>query len=313
MFGFTRFFSRAPTASARSFHRNFFTAPVVAHKGRTLVAALVGTIAVAGCVYYSTKATAAEPKPALDPNEWRDFKLIEKSKVSPNASLYRFALDPDQDLGLPVSSFILVQEDLGEEKPVVRPYTPVTYDEKGHFDLLIKTYPTGKYSKHIDSLKIGQSIHVKGPNKKIPITPNMKKSIGMIAGGSGITPMLQIIRHILNNPEDKTEISLLYSNTTEQDILVGDYLYQLAEEYPNFHIYYTVSKPPPGWTQGVGHVTNAMIKSKLPAPSNDSIIFVCGPPGMVENVCGPKVEYEQGPLLGLLKDLGYTESQVFKF
>jgi len=165
----------------------------------------------------------------------------------------------------------------------------------------------------MDSLEIGQTIHVKGPNKKIQITPNLKKSIGMIAGGSGITPMFQIARHILDNPEDKTDISLLYSNTTEEDILLHDYLDHLAEQNPNFHVYYTVSDPPPGWTQGVGHVTNDMIKSKLPAPSNDSIIFVCGPPGMVETVCGPKVEYEQGPLLGLLKDLGYMESQVFKF
>jgi len=251
-------------------------------------------------------------KASLDVNEFRPLKLSKKRRVSHNSNLYRFDLSsPDEELNLPVSSFMLVEADLGEEKPVVRPYTPVTYDEKGHFDLLIKSYPTGKISKFMGELKVGDSLSFKGPNKKIPITPNMKKNIGMVAGGTGITPMLQVIREILKNPEDKTQLTLLYSNTTEDDILLRTSLDLLAQKHKNFKVHYTLTRPPPGWKQSVGRVTENMIKSQLPPPGNDTLVLVCGPPGFVETVSGPKTEkYEQGTLQGHLKKLGFTESQV---
>jgi len=52
-------------------------------------------------------------------------------------------------------------------------------------------YPTGVMSKHMGELKVGDTLDIKGPFPKIPYKPNMKKTIGMVAGGTGITPMLQ--------------------------------------------------------------------------------------------------------------------------
>lgn len=73
---------------------------------------------------------------------------------------------------------------------VIRPYTPLYDDQKGQFDLLVKKYETGQLSKHFHELEIGDVIDVKGPIKKIEIKENFKKSIGMIAGGTGLTPMV---------------------------------------------------------------------------------------------------------------------------
>ena len=57
-----------------------------------------------------------------------------------------------------------------------------------------------------------------------------------------------------------------------------------------------------------------MITSKLPAPADDILIFVCGPEPMLRHISGGKGEnYTQGPLAGLLKELGYTEEMVYKF
>ncbi len=47
-------------------------------------------------------------------------------------------------------------------------------------------------SKHIDSLKVGDTLEMKGPIPKYPYSANAKKKIGMVAGGTGITPMLQV-------------------------------------------------------------------------------------------------------------------------
>jgi len=254
-------------------------------------------------------------KLALDPNEWLEFKLAKKTAVTHNTNVYRFDLQsPEHEIALPVASYILVQADLGEEKPVVRPYTPITYDEKGYFDLMIKTYPEGKISKYVNTLKIGDSLKIKGPNKKLTYTPNMKKQIGMIAGGSGITPMLQLIHEVLKNPEDKTQLTLIFANVTEQDILLRDRIDGWAKEHSNFKVYYTLDNPPEGWKQGKGFVSEEMAKKVMPPPSNDNLILVCGPPGMMNALSGPKTEkFEQGELKGVLKRLGYNESQVFKF
>lgn len=65
----------------------------------------------------------------------------------------------------------------------------------------------------------------------------------MLAGGSGITPMLQVIRTVFNNPEDKTQISLIYGNATEKDILFRDELDEIQRKHPNqFKVTYVVEK-----------------------------------------------------------------------
>jgi len=79
----------------------------------------------------------------------------------------------------------------GEE--VVRSYTPSSSNsDKGFFDLVIKVYPKGKMSQFIDKLKIGESIDVLGPTGRFEYEKNKFKHIGMLAGGTGITPMLQV-------------------------------------------------------------------------------------------------------------------------
>jgi cytochrome-b5 reductase len=55
-----------------------------------------------------------------------------------------------------------------------------------------KSYPTGNISKLMDELKVGDSIGIRGPKGNFAYKRNMVKAIGMIAGGTGITPMLQV-------------------------------------------------------------------------------------------------------------------------
>jgi len=264
--------------------------------------------------YFPMNEQKASPT-SLDPENFVPFKLKEVLPVSHNTKTFRFSLPSEEHvLGLPVASCVLTKTDSpNSDQSVIRPYTPTT-DEytKGYFDLVVKKYPNGLASSAIHDLKVGDEILVKGPITKISYVPNMKKEIGMLAGGTGITPMLQVIRKIVSNPEDKTKVSLIFGNIEEQDILLRNELDDLAKKHPNFKVFYTLDKPPSGWSQGSGHINEEMVKQNLPPPSQDSLIMVCGPPGMVAALAGPKgPNYTQGEIGGLLKKIGYSE--VFKF
>ena len=56
---------------------------------------------------------------------------------------------------------------------------------------------------------------------------------GMLAGGTGITPMYQTARVILKDPKDATRLSLIYGNLSEKDILIKDLLDELTQSYPD--------------------------------------------------------------------------------
>lgn len=177
---------------------------------------------------------------------------------------YRFKLPtPNSILGLPIGQHISIAATLKEgEKEIVRSYTPISGDHQpGYFDLLIKSYPTGNISKYMAGLVVGQTIKVKGPKGAMVYTPNMVRHFAMIAGGTGITPMLQVIRAVIRGRAagDKTEIDLLFANVNQEDILLKEDLDQLAKEDAGFRVQYVLNNPPEGWTGETGFVTPEMM------------------------------------------------------
>jgi len=226
------------------------------------------------------------PRKVLDANrkDFQSFELKEKTILSHNTAIYRFSLPRSNDiLGLPIGQHISIAADINGQH-VMRSYTPISSDvNPGYFDLLIKSYPTGNISKYIAGLKLGETMKVKGPKGAMVYTPNMVRRFGMIAGGTGITPMLQIIRAVIRGRAtgDKTIIDLIFANVNKEDILLQEDLDTLAKEDAHFNIYYVLNNPPENWKGGVGFVTAEMIKEHLPAPAKDIKILLCGPPPML--------------------------------
>jgi cytochrome-b5 reductase len=171
-------------------------------------------------------------------------------------------------------------------------------------------------STHIHSLKVGDSLAIKGPLPKYPWTENKHEHIALIAGGTGITPMYQLVRAIFKNPNDKTKVTLVFGNVTKEDILLKSKFDELENTYPQrFRAFYTLDKPPKDWVGGGGFITKDLLKQVLPEPKSENIkVFVCGPPGLMKAISGPKTSpKDQGELTGALKELGYTAEQVYKF
>lgn len=273
----------------------------------------VSAVAFGACLFH---ASGLHCEDALHPKEWRKFKLSKITPETHNVSRLRFTLQsPEDQVGLPVASCLLARANI-DGKNEIRPYTPVSSnEEKGYVDLVVKGYEQGKVSKHIVNLKVGDELEMKGPFKKYPYKPNTKKVIGMIAGGSGITPMLQVAKEILRNPKDETKVRLLFANVKEEDIILRNELDTLAYFYPDrFEVIYCLDKAPEKWTGYSGYITKEMLQSTMPVPSEENLIMVCGPPPMMFHISGNKAkDKSQGDLNGLLSEMKYTSSMVFKF
>ncbi|OSD03504.1 NADH-cytochrome b5 reductase [Trametes coccinea BRFM310] len=243
--------------------------------------ALALALATSALIYL--KFGRGKRKPVLDPQTWKEFPLVEKIPVSPNTAIYRFALPHPQDvLGLPIGQHISVSAEING-KDIMRSYTPTSSDDDlGHFDLLIKSYEKGNISRYVSLLKIGDKIRVKGPKGQFRYSPTLAREIGMIAGGTGITPMLQIIRAALKNPLDRTKLSLIYANVNPEDILLKKELDELAAKHSHrFRVYYVLNNPPPAWDGGVGFVTKEHIEQHMPRTDKDIKVLMCGPPPMI--------------------------------
>ncbi|KPP56544.1 hypothetical protein Z043_125827, partial [Scleropages formosus] len=153
-----------------------------------------------------------------------------------------------------------------------------------------------------------------------------------------ITPMLQLVRAIMKDPNDKTTCSVLFANQTEKDILLKDELEEIQARYPDcFKLWFTVDRAPSGrchvprgevydrpcfyapyrkrslnpyvrvhapidWEYSQGFINADMIREHLPGPDDDNMVLICGPPPMIQFACNPNLD-----------KLGYRQSQRFTF
>jgi cytochrome-b5 reductase len=290
----------------------------------------VGVVAASALLaHYLLNAKKKKLVTLEDSNKKYALELVERRELSHDTRIFSFKLPtPDHCLGLPIGQHIYLSAKVNGSL-VVRPYTPVTSDEDlGHMDLVIKVYPAnvhpkfpdgGKLTQYLEALAIGDTIDVRGPSglleyvgrgefnikpeKKLDPKQVKAKLVSMIAGGTGLTPMLQLIRAVFRDPEDTTCLRLLLANQTEEDILIRQELEQIEKENPDrFKIWYTVDRPAPGWTYSSGFINADMIEKALFPPSPDNLVLLCGPPPMINFACTPNLD-----------KLGYTQTMRYSF
>mmetsp|Transcript_11234 Transcript_11234/g.24174 ORF Transcript_11234/g.24174 Transcript_11234/m.24174 type:complete len:898 (+) Transcript_11234:158-2851(+) len=261
---------------------------------------------------------------ALNPREKISCNLLEREQLTRDTLRLKFALpSKDHILGLPAGYHMMVSGKVGE-KNVMRPYTPTsTNDNVGYFELVVKVYfanehpafpKGGVFSQHLGSLKVGDSVQVKGPlghfeyvrSGHVQVLGKAReiKKLGMICGGTGITPAYQVIKQVLKDESDPTEVFLVYGSRTPADVLLYDDLKSWAEKHDNLHVRFLVDKVPDGetWEHGVGFVSEDVVREHLPAPGEGVVVGICGPPVMVQKAAVPNLE-----------KVGFEEDQYFTF
>ena len=84
--------------------------------------------------------------------------------------------------------------------------------------------------------------------------------------GTGITPMLQVIEELLDQAEDTTTMTLLYCSQNPEEIILKDYIDELAALWPDrLTVHYVIDKPVPGWSGKTGYITPAMLETTMPS------------------------------------------------
>ena len=292
--------------------------PLVLAVGGLLILIVVGVL-----VFLPGRGKAKFLKGA---KERQQLEVGEKVFISHDTVRLRFVLPKATPvLGLPIGKHFKIyapmakvvkpkkagewngREDMEQERTEIeRKYTPTTSDDEvGYVDLVIKVYKGGvvdrfpdggKMSQYLGGLKPGDKVDVTGPVGTHTYLGNGKfksgakehtcKKLGMMAGGTGLTPMLQVIAAVLKNPADPTQLYLIYANQTEVraasnsakfggailriivqfsdvpqpssqgDILCREMLEDLQKAHPKrLKIWYTLDRPPKKWAYGEGFIT----------------------------------------------------------
>lgn len=269
----------------------------------------------------------------LNPRSWSRATLCKKTSVSPDSAVFTFALGhASQAFGLPTGQHVLLQtaDPSDNGNPIIRAYTPISESTtRGTVDILIKIYrstpdhPGGKMTLALDALPIGSSIGMKGPYGKFQYLHNghclingnerVIRRFYMICGGSGITPIFQVLRAILqeSNAESPsgsgTDAStnpgiepgspspsclLLYGNRTVADILCHAELDTFASRHHDrCTIVHALTQPPrpegEAWKWRTGRISRQLVEEFARPPPGDegqSLVLVCGPKPMEEVV-----------------------------
>lgn len=223
------------------------------------------------------------PTGVITASTYRKFALREKTELS--EGIFRFVFDLPKStsvLGLPIGQHIAIRGTV-DDSSVTRSYTPVSNNrDLGRLELLIRIYPDGHLGQYLKALQPGDKVDIRGPKGAMRYRKGMSKELGMVGGGTGITPLFQLIRAICEDKTDTTKISLVYANRSEADIMLRKRLDQFSEaSNGQFKVHYMLDKPPAGWKYGTGHIDKDVLQDKMPAVSDDNKVLVCGPPGLV--------------------------------
>lgn len=154
-----------------------------------------------------------------------------------------------------------------------------------------------RFSNALDALEIGDWAMIDAPYGRFTFEGEYKK-IGMLSGGIGITPLRSICKYC-TDMRLYTEITLLYGNRTERDIIFREELIEMQERNKNMKVVFTLNDPSEDWTGYKGNIDLDMIRKEIPNYI-ERMFYTCGPPAMIRT------------MENLLKELNLPKKQIKK-
>jgi ferredoxin-NADP reductase len=165
-----------------------------------------------------------------------------------------------------------------------RSYSIASAPEDTRVALTVQRLEDGEVSPYLtDELHPGEEIELRGPIGGYFVwEPSDGGPLMLVAGGSGIVPLMAMIRTRAAAGDD-TDTCLLYSARSQDDLIYPDELEHLSGN--GFTVVYTLTDShPPGWTSYARRVDREMLAEVAPAPAEQPRFFSCGPTPFVEAV-----------------------------
>jgi nitrate reductase (NAD(P)H) len=257
---------------------------------------------------------STEPRPVfLDQRAWHKSILHSKVAISWDTRIFTFKLEHDeQALGLPTGQHLMIRlRDPVTREAIIRSYTPISQTtQKGYCEILVKLYfdtkerAGGRMTKALDAIPVGHFVEFKGPIGKFEylghgdcLINNKKRYVKrffMICGGSGITPIYQVLRAVMQDKGDPTTCVILDGNRLVEDILCKEDLDGFARDnVDRCKLLYTLTQGPDDWQGLRGRISAPLLKEHCVRGSDqDSLVLVCGPEALEKSA--HKALNEQG-------------------
>ena len=167
--------------------------------------------------------------------------------------------------------------DVGLNRPRPFSFSSSPLQQPG-FEMAIKR--AGVLTEQLFRLRVGDTITISRPlSSRFSLAPG-ERHLAMVAGGTGITPFMSIIRDAVWR-KLPTRLTLVFANKTAADIIYGPELAALAAQHPALTLVFTLTQAwPEGWTGERGRIDGAMLRRHV-ADVREPRWLLCGPPPMV--------------------------------
>jgi ferredoxin-NADP reductase len=170
-------------------------------------------------------------------------------------------------------------------------------EQMGEIELTVERLPDGEVSGYLhDVITAGDQIEVRGPIGGYFVWQAQRREpLLLVAGGSGIVPLMAMLRH-RSSAGSKTPTRLLYSSRTYEDIIYRQALETLGETSFNLEVLHSLTrKQPCNWTGFARRIDLDMLDEVTRPLGKELLAFVCGPTAMVENVANGLVSLGFSP------------------
>ena len=228
--------------------------------------------------------------------DWQVATLIRSAPIATNVRSLIFAVDSWREHVSGQHYSIRLTAPDGYQAQ--RDYSVASPPERaGVLEFGIELFPDGEVSPYLHQMPVGEKVELLGPiGGHFNWDISMPGPLVLIGGGSGVVPLMSMIRHHLHHlgAEDSREVYLLVSARTKGHVLYWDELQAARERDPNFNLTFTLTREAPAdWDGSTGRVDMMMLED-LYAHLRDKMpmIYVCGPTPFVEAVAGDLVELD---------------------
>jgi ferredoxin-NADP reductase len=209
------------------------------------------------------------------------LQLVQITQQTPDSKTLRFAVKGERALGTLPGQFLTFSF-LFDGKKETRCYSICSSPARtGYVEITPKRIGNGCVSSFLnDRAVLGLTVEATGPCGQFCFNPAEDRKIVLIAAGSGITPMMAMLRYI----DDlclETEATLIYCVRTETDIIFRNELDELQKRVRNFQYHVLLSKPGAEWTGARGHLNRDFVKATI-SELDENIFLLCGPPTFMQ-------------------------------